>query len=410
MRIVIIGAGPAGVTVAETLRQHDRQSEIVMLTDEPYAPYSPPAMVEYFESGRDVHFWRGQDFPERMGLDYRPGTRVTAVMPEEQTIGLADGKTLAYDRLVIATGGRLYAPIEGAEKPGIFNFKSLSAAEELLRLVKEGQARSALIVGAGFVGVEIGLLLADLGVPVTQLVRSRVMRSMLDPETSEIVLDMMQKRSIQVQRGDDADAVAFVGEVRAQGVRMRSGTELRADLLVAATGLRPNIEYLSGSGIETGWGVLVDDHLCTNFPDIYAAGDVAETFDRITSERYVHAIFPNAVAQGRIVAQNLLGWDTVYEGADNMNSLKHLGLPVMAVGLMEGEELRVRKDGNLRKVFLQDDRIVGFRLTGDVRSAGIYLSLMNRSENVAAFKARLLEPGFGMGYVAQMAASPVFSI
>jgi NAD(P)H-nitrite reductase large subunit len=410
MRIVIIGAGPAGVTVAETLRQHDRHSEIVMLTDEPYPPYSPPAMVEYFESGREVHFWRGQDFPERMGLDYRPGTRVKAVMPGEQTVGLADGKMFAYDRLVIATGGRLYAPIEGAEKPGIYNFKSLSAAEELLRLVKSGQARSALIVGAGFIGVEIGLLLVDLGVSVTQLVRSRVMRGMLDPETSEIVLDMIRKRGIQVRRGDDADAVAFVGDARARGVKMRSGIELSADLMVAATGLRPNIEYLTGSSIETGWGVLVDDHLRTNFPDIYAAGDVAETIDRLTAERYVHAIFPNAVAQGRIVARNLLGWDTVYEGADNMNSLKHLGLPVMAVGLMEGEELRVRQDGGLRKVFLQNDRIVGFRLTGDVSSAGIYLSLMNRAENVAAFKSRLLEPGFGMGYVAQMASSPALSV
>jgi nitrite reductase (NADH) large subunit len=409
MRVVIIGAGPAGVTVAETVRQHDRQSEIVMLTDEPYPPYSPPAMVEYFQSGRQVHFWRGQDFTERLGLDYRPGTRVMAVMPEEHAVRLPDGKALTYDRLVIATGGRLYAPIEGAEKPGIYNFKSLTAAEELLRLVKEGQARSALIVGAGFIGVEIGLLLADLGVQVTQLVRSRVMRSMLDPETSEIVLDMIQERGIQVRRGDDADASAFSGEVRAQAVKMRSGTQLSADLMVAATGLRPNIEVLSGSGIETGWGILVDDHLRTNFPDIYAAGDVAETIDRITSERYVHAIFPNAVTQGRIVAYNLLGWDTIYDGADSMNSLKHLGLPVMAVGLMEGEELRVRQDGILRKIFLQNDRIVGFRLTGDISSAGIYLSLMNRGENVAAFKARLLDPGFGMGWLTQMADLPAFS-
>ena len=410
MRVVIIGAGPAGVTVAETLRQHDRQSEIIMLTDEPDPPSSPPAMVEYFQTGRDVHFWRGQDFPERLGLDYRPSTRVTAVMPGAHAIRLSDGSTLSYDRLVIATGGRLYAPIGGVDKPGVYNFKSLSAAEELLQLVQQGQARSALIVGAGFIGVEIGLLLADLGVSVTQFVRSRVMRSMLDLETSEIVLDMLQERGIQVRRGDDADAVAFLGETRAKAVKMRSGTELSADLMVAAMGLRPNIEYLAGSGIATDWGVQVDDHLRTNHPDIYAAGDVAETIDRITGERYVHAIFPNAVAQGRIVAYNLLGWDTVYEGADNMNSLKHLGLPVMAVGLMEGEELRVRQDGSLRKVFLQNDRIVGFRLTGDTSSAGIYLSLMNRRENIAGFKERLLEPGFGMGYVTQMSALPAFSV
>jgi NAD(P)H-nitrite reductase large subunit len=209
-------------------------------------------------------------------------------------------------------------------------------------------------------------------------------------------------------RGQDADAVAFLGEPRARAVEMRSGAELSADLLVAATGLRPNIEFLQGSGIEINWGVLVDDTQRTNFADIYAAGDVAETRDRLTGERYVHAIFPNAVEQGRVVAHNLLGWEVAYEGADNMNSLKHLGLPVMAVGQMEGEELRLRQNGTLRKIFVQDGRIVGFRLVGDVSLAGIYRSLMNRREDVTAFKHRLLEPGFGMGHIEQMASSLVY--
>ncbi len=406
MRVLIIGAGPAGVTVAETLRQHDGQDdqiEILMLSDEPYPPYSPPAMVEYFASGREVHLWRGRDLPERIGVDYRPGIKVTRVEAEAHAVHLADGERLTYDRLVIATGGRLYAAALEEQKPGVYNFKSLSAAEELIGRVRDGSARTALVIGAGFIGVEIALLLSDLGVTVTQLVRSRVMRSMLDPETSELVLSMLLERGIQVRRGEEADAVAWVGDDRAEAVRVESGAELSADLMVAATGLRPNIEVLQGSGIETDWGVLVDDHLRTNLPDVYAAGDVAETVDRITGERYVHAIFPNAVAQGRIVAHNLLGRDAAYEGADNMNSLKHLGLPVMAVGQMEGEELRVRRDGILRKLFLQDNRIIGFRLVGDVSGAGIYRSLMNRRVDVSGFRDQLLAPTFGMGYVEEMA-------
>ncbi len=403
MRIVIIGVGPAGVTVAETLRESGCEDEILVLSDEPYPPYSPPAMVTYFETGDPVHFWRGQDFPERFGVDYRPGTRVVAVMPEERAIRLQDGEVLSYDKLVIATGGRLYAPVEGSDKPGIYNFKSLTAAEELLGRVRAKEAKSALIVGAGFIGIEIGLLLADLGVEVTQLVRSRVMRSMLDPETSALVLDMMLERGLDVVRGADADAVAFLGEPRATAVRTRSGAELSADLLVAATGLRPNIEFLAGSGLETGWGLWVDDRLRTSDPDVYACGDVAEHVDRLTGQRYIYAIFPNAVAQGRVVAYNLLGEDVAYEGADNMNSLKHLGLPVMAVGLAEGEELRVRKNGTLRKIYLQEGRIVGFRLAGDVSLAGVFRSLMNRQVDVTAFKEQLLAPGFGLGYLEAMA-------
>ena len=108
MKLLIIGAGPAGVTVAETLRQHNDQSSIIMLSSEPYPPYSPPAMLEYFQTGQKVHFWKGEDFPERLDLDYRSGTRVTAVLPEQKAVQLADGETLSYDKLVIATGGRLY--------------------------------------------------------------------------------------------------------------------------------------------------------------------------------------------------------------------------------------------------------------------------------------------------------------
>ena len=403
MRVVIIGAGPAGVTVAETLRQHDKTAEILMISSEPYPPYSPPAMLEYFTTGRDVHFWKGKDFPKVLNIDYLSGTKVEAIAPDKRGLRLAGGEFVSYDRLVLATGARLYAPLKGEDKPGIYNFKSLSAAEELMAKVRDGRARSALIVGAGFIGVEIGLLLADMGLKVTQLVRSRVMRTMLDAETSQIVQQVMEKRGIRVLQGADADATAFVGEPRAEAVQTKSGDVLRADLVVAATGLKPNIDYLDGSGIKTDWGVLVDDHLRTNLPDISAAGDVAETADRMTGWRYVHGNFPNAVAQGQVVARNLLGWDVCYEGSDSMNSMKHLGLPLIAVGQMEGEELRVRRGHNLRKLYLQDNRIIGFRLYGNVSGAGIYRTLMNKRVDVAAFKHRLLEPGFGMGFVEGLA-------
>jgi len=406
MKVVIIGAGPAGVTVAEVLRQNDTNAEIVLISAEPFPPYSPPAMLEYFTTGKEIHLWKGKDFAERMEIDYRPGTKVKAVLPEQHTISINDGEKVSYDRLVLASGARLYAPLAGENKAGIYNFKSLSAAEDLLRKIREEHAHSALIVGAGFIGVEIGLLLADLGLEVTQLVRSRVMRNMLDTETSQILLEIMQQRGISVLRDAEADAVAFVGETHAQGVQTKSGEILRADVIVAATGLKPNIDYLGGSNIETNYGVLVDEHLRTNYPDISAAGDVAETKNRITGERFVHANFPNAVTQGRVVAYNLLGWDIAYEGADSMNSPKHIGLFMIAVGQMEGEELRTKRGDMLRKIYLQDNRIMGFRLVGDIRGAGIYRTLMNKKINVASFKERLLDPGFGMGYIEELAISP----
>ena len=109
MKVVIIGAGPAGVTVAETLRQYDTRSEIVMLSSEPYPPYSPPAMVAYFTTGRAVHLWKGRDFPERLNIDYRQGTEATGIDPQKREVYLDNGAALPDDRLGIASGGRLYA-------------------------------------------------------------------------------------------------------------------------------------------------------------------------------------------------------------------------------------------------------------------------------------------------------------
>jgi nitrite reductase (NADH) large subunit len=406
MKYVIIGAGPAGVSVVETVREYDHQVELVVLSAEPYPPYSPPAMADHFITGSQAHLWRGVNWPEQMGVDYRNGTTVMAVDPQAHHLQLADGNQLGYDRLVIATGSRLYAPLDGANLPGIYNFKSLSAAVDLVQQIKSGQANSALIVGAGFIGMEIALLLSDLGVAVTQIeMLDQVMAGMLDKQSAAIVLDMMSQRGVDVRL--NTRATAFIGNGRAIGVQLESGQTLRADLIIAATGVKPTLDFLKGSGIQHGWGIQVDDHLRTNVPDIYAAGDVIESPYRLGGEVSVHAIFPNAVEQGRVVGLNLAGYDVIYQGADRMNSLKHLGLPVMAVGRKSGDEvMQTRHQDNLRTLYLKENRLVGFQLVGDISRAGILRALMIQQRNLTGIKNRLLEPTFGQGMIAWSAQVP----
>ena len=397
MKIVIIGAGPAGVSVAETVRSVERQAELVMLSAEPFPPYSPPAMADHFITGSDTHLWRGVDWPKRTGVAYRKRVQVVAIEPEAHRLRLANGKTLKYDRLVIATGSRLYAPLKGVDRPGVYNFKSLSAAEALVKEIKKGKARTALIVGAGFIGMEIALLLRELGVEVTQIeMLDQVMAGMLDADTAAIALNLMLERGVDVRL--KTKAIAFTSRERATGVKLESGQTLKADVLIAATGVKPNLDFLEGSGIAHRWGITVDDHLRTNAPDVYAAGDVAETRDRLTGETYVHAIFPNAVEQGRVAGLNLLGHDVTYEGADRMNSLKHLGLPIMAVGLKQGDEvMQSRRNGSLRTLYLQENHLAGFQLVGDIRAAGVLRALLNARRDLRPIKHHLLDPNFGEG-------------
>ena len=397
MKIIIIGAGPAGVSAVETIRAHDRKSEIVMLSAEPSLPYSPPAMADHFLTGSKNHLWRSEDWLEQLGLDYRKGVEVTGIQTDAHQLQLQDGQTINYDRLVIATGSRLYAPVAGADMPGVHNFKSLSAAEAIVQQVKKGTAKTAIVVGAGFIGMEIALLLRKLDVSVIQVeMLDQVMSTMLDKDTAAIALDLMRQHSVDVRLDTKADA--FLGNGSAKAVRLSSGDELEADILIAATGVKPNIDFLQDSGIERGWGLKVDEHLCTSVPNIFAAGDVVEVPDRLTGETYVHAIFPNAVEQGRVVGLNLVGFDTVYQGGDRMNSLKHLGLPIMAVGLKEGDEiLQDRRNGNLRTIYIKDNRLVGFQLVGDIRAAGVLHSLVNTSKDIRPLKDHLLDPYVGQG-------------
>ncbi len=407
MRILILGAGPAGISVAENIRGLEAAAgfspTITLVSAEPFAPYSPPAMADHFLTG-DEHrlFWKGPDVCERLGLDYRAGQRATRVEPAQHRVLLDNGETLEYDRLVIATGSRLHAPIEGADMPGVYNFKSLEAARVLVEHARLGAVHKASIVGAGFIGVEVALLLADLGLEVTLVELSdRVMPRMLDAQTAGIVSDALVARGVRVLT--ETRASAFAGNGRARAVVLDSGDVVTADACIASTGVKPNIDFLDGAGFDVGWGIRVDDGLCTGIDDVWAAGDCAETHDRMSGERFVHAIFPNAVDQARVVAGRLMGFDTRYEGAESMNSLRHLGVPVMAVGELAGDsEAVLRRDRSLRRIVLRDGRIVGFRLAGDIRGAGVYRSLMLRRIDVGACGDWLADPAF----VARRLAEP----
>jgi len=402
MRAVVIGTGPAGITAAETLRRLDPSGSVVALSTEPYPPYSPPAMADHFLTGRDEPlYWKGQDVGARLGIDERRDARVEAIDTDHREVVLADGGRIPYEGLVVASGSRLHAPLEGADLPGVLDFKSLRTATELIGRVRRGEATSALIVGNGFIGIELSLLLADLGVEVTVIGRRNwVMPRVLDPVTSTVAEAALAVRGVTLRLGVQADAI--IGEPSATGVRLADGTHLDADLVVAATGVKPHTEYLDDSGIATGWGVHVDDRLATSVPGIVAAGDVAEAADRFTGERFVHAIFINAVAQAPIAAANLLGADLRYDGAEAMNSLKHLGVPIVSIGTTDApdEVLRWQEGGDVRTVYLRDDTVIGVQLAGDISAAGVYRSLMLRRVPVSRYGRRLVEPGFGMADMA----------
>jgi NAD(P)H-nitrite reductase large subunit len=401
MRAVIIGTGPAGITAAETLRSQDPTGSVVALSTEPYPPYSPAAMADHFLTGRDeTLYWKGPDVAELRGIDERREAVVIAVDVDNHEVVLRNDSRIPFEGLIIASGSKLNAPLEGAELPGILDFKSMRMADELIGRVKRGEARTALIVGNGFIGVELSLLLADLGVDVTIIGRRPwIMPRVLDTVTAAVAQRGLIERGVKLRLG--VEAKAFVGSPNVNSVRLDDGQLLEADLIVAATGVKPHIEFLKDSPIVTDWGIHVDDSLQTSVPGIFASGDVAEARDWLTGERFVHAIFPNAVTQGELAASNLLGANLKYDGAEAMNSLKHLGIPIVAMGTIDEPDdvLRWESGSALRSIYLRGGTIIGAQLAGDIRAAAVYRSLMLRRADVSSFGQGLVEPGFDIGNV-----------
>ena len=398
MKTIIIGMGPAGLETAKTLREQGYAGEIIMFAREKTPPYSPPVLGEYLLTGNEkALFWKGTDVCTRFDLDCRMGESVVSIDPERMLL-TSDKGSYQFAHLVIASGSSLHAPLPGVNKPGICHFKTLEGTRQIRELADTKPGSTALIVGGGFIGVEIALCLAKIGLkPILLNRRDWVMPRLLDKETSAYVLKDLEEAGIDVRL--ETEATAFIGNDKVEGVTTADGQTLTADLYIAATGVKPNIDFLKDSGITSNQGVVVNEYLQTNYPFIHACGDVAETRDLVTGNTKIHGLYPVAVAHGRTVAMNIMGAGIRYEQQLNMNSLKELARQVIVVGQPSETVIKRKSKQTLRKIFLKDGRITGFVLVGDISGAGMYLGLMRKGTDVSSISHRLLSRHFSTAYM-----------
>ncbi len=396
MDYVIIGAGPAGVFAAETLRQCDPAGTVTLLGDEPEPPYSRMAIPYLLaeEVGEDgTHLRHGAGHYQGLGIQVRRD-RVTGVSPAAKTIALEGGETLAYDRLLIATGSNAARPpIPGMELPGVETCWTLEDARLIAGRIAPG--KGVVLMGAGFIGCIVLQALAarELKVTVVEMAE-RMLSRMMDETGGEMIARWCESRGVAVRTGAQVTGIEAVGE----GFRLdlKGGEALEADLVICATGVRPNIGFLDGSGIATEAGILVDHHLETNQPGVYAAGDVAEGPDFSTGARAIHAIQPTASEHGRIAALNMAGPPTRYRGSLSMNVLNTLGLVTSSFGLWMGIEGGARAVAVDRAGFkylrleFDGEVLVGALALGLTQHVGVIRGLIQSRVPLGPWKDRLL--------------------
>ena len=414
---VILGAGPAGVIAAETLRKHAPRDTITLVGDEPDAPYSRMA-IPYLLIGNidergtylrksDAHF---DDL--RITQVKAKATRVDAAA---KTVQLDNGQSLAFDQLLIATGSHpVRPPIAGMDLPGVHPCWTLADARAIQALAKPG-AR-VLQMGAGFIGCIIMEALAARGVQLSVVeMGDRMVPRMMGPVAGGMIRDWCEAKGVRVFTGTRVEAISAGAEKGLLGklasavglssdegrgalqVRLSNGQTVEADLVISATGVRPAIGFLKDSGITCLQGVLTDEHLQTNVPGIYAAGDCAEAFDKVSGKTIVSAIQPNAAEQARVAALNMVGQKTELKGVTQINVLDTLGLISTSFGNWEGVAggqtavLTDRAAGRHLSLQFKDDVMVGCNSVGWTEHVGVMRGLVEGQVHLGDWKDRLLD-------------------
>jgi NAD(P)H-nitrite reductase large subunit len=414
MKHVILGNGPAGVIAAETIRNYSPNDEILMIGSEEGPPYSRMAipyllMGNIQESGtylrKDQHHFSKLNITQLNAKVKSVDCKGKHLIFEGQ-----ENKSVAFDKLLIATGSvPVRPPIPGIDLPGVHSCWTLDDARAIAQLAKPGSR--VLQMGAGFIGCIILEALASRKVELTVVeMGNRMVPRMMTEVAGGMIKQWVQSKGVQVFTDTRVQEIAHSGS--ALNVSLSNGKILEVDLVISATGVKPNIAFLSDSGLDTETGILVNQHMQTSHPDIYAAGDVTESIDFSTGQRIVNAIQPNAAEQARVAAISMAGGNVQSIGAIQINVLDTLGLISSSFGLWSGA-----KDGDhveiidserykyFRLEFL-GDVLVGATTIGSTEHIGVLRGLIQSKTALGEWKAYLLkEPAKAMeAYLAKAQA------
>ncbi|MEY4266731.1 MAG: hypothetical protein RIS90_1266 [Pseudomonadota bacterium] len=402
MHHLILGAGPAGVIAAETIRKHAPLDDITVVGDEREPPYSRMA-IPYLLIGNvdEAGTYLRKDPLHLANLRINQvSASARRVDTAAKLVTLDTGQAVAFDTLLIATGSRpIRPPIPGIDAPGVHACWTLADARAIMDLAKPG-AR-VLQLGAGFIGCIIMEALAARGVQLSVVeMGDRMVPRMMGPTAGGMIRDWCETKGVQVFTSTRVEAIEAGPPLT---VRLSNGRSVDADLVISAAGVKPAIEFLADSGIGCLLGVLTDERLQTNVPGIFAAGDCAEAFDKVSGTTMVSAIQPNAAEQARVAALNMVahaqGMAAASElkGVTQINVLDTLGLISTSFGAWQGlpggehVELTNVQAGQHLSLQFKDDVLVGCNSVGWTEHVGVMRGLVEGQVRLGAWKDALLK-------------------
>jgi nitrite reductase (NADH) large subunit len=404
MKHVIVGNGVAGVTAAQSIVRADPSAEVDIFGAEPYPYYRRPLLWEFIagQIEQDALYFRPPEWYAERGIQLHLGVRVAELDPAAHRLVLADGSHVAYERLLLATGGRPFIPpCEGTDRDGVFTLRTLDDALAIKAYAQ--QVSTAIVIGGGLLGLETARALHTAGLEVTVVeFFPYLLPRQLDVEGAEVLQSLLEAQGLQVVTG--ATTVAVLGNVRADCIRLKDNRIIDGDLVLFSTGMRSEVTLAQEAGLAVKRGIVVDSQLRTRHRDGQPAGDVFAVGDAAEFEGRVYGIIPPAIEQARVAAANMVApGSATYTGTMPATTLKVARAELTSLGesVVEGDEYAQLRHvdlatGQYRKVVLRDGRIVGAILLNDPARTRPITQLIEREVDISAYAEQLLNDGFDL--------------
>ncbi|HAT4245380.1 TPA: NAD(P)/FAD-dependent oxidoreductase [Clostridium perfringens] len=390
MRYIVVGASAAGISGAKTLRELDKDAEIILVSKDENV-YSRCILHHYISGHRDIEAldFTDRDFFEKYNIEWKKGLEVKSIDDREHVIGLSNGESLKYDKILLATGASAFIPpVENLREAK--NVVGLRNLEDAIKIKEEAEkVKNVVVLGAGLVGIDAiaGLAFKDLNVTLVEM-GDRVLPIQLDKYASSKYEKRFEDAGVKLKLGVRAEKVLIDENKNPKALLINTGEEIPCDLIIVATGVRSNVAFLKDSSIETDrFGLIINEKGETNARDVYGAGDITGR----------NPIWPTAVKEGIIAANNMVGNEIFMEDFfGSKNTMNFLGLTTMSLGVVNipddsyTEEIDISGD-NYKKIIHKDGKIYGAIIQGDLSYAGVLTQLIKEKIHVSKVKKPLFE-------------------
>ncbi|MFC4320506.1 nitrite reductase large subunit NirB [Litchfieldia salsa] len=394
-KLVLVGNGMAGVrAIEEILKVNEEKFDITIFGSEPHPNYNRILLSKVLQGDTDVEDITINDWAwyEENNITLYTGESVSSIDSGKKVVVTDKGRIEPYDELILATGSLPFIlPIPGADKKGVTAFRDIKDTDEMLAASK--QFKKAAVIGGGLLGLEAARGLLNLGMDVSVIhIAPFLMERQLDQTAGKMLQNELEKQGMKFLLEKNTDSI--IGDERVEAVTFKDGTQVEADLVVMAVGIKPNIALAKEGGLAVNRGIIVNDYLQTNIPHIYAVGECAE------HNGIPYGLVAPLYEQGKVLAKHICGEETIpYKGSVLSTQLKVSGVEVFSAGdFIEDEEKKALKvfddqDGIYKKLVFRENKIVGAVLFGDSRDGNRLFSMIQKQEDVSdTMKVAILQP------------------